>query len=201
MDKFYKHITDNERLKDAGWFDDGLTKEKRLSLYSIDIFTTPIHKLKRKKNPVVLISTGGFSPLHGGHLEMMREAKKILEEKGFGVCGGYFSPSHDSYVLNKHDNTNRIEERVKSIEEKIFDTEWLMTDLWEGVYTPCAVNFTDVIMRLSLYLKKWFDKDVKIVYVYGSDNQGFLEAFRYEGMSVCIERENKFCENMKFIGV
>ena len=187
MDKFYQHIKDPDLLNKAGWFDDGLTQKQRKSLYATNIFTTPIHKLETKARPVVLITTGGFSPLHEGHLNMMEEAKKTLSEAGYGVCGGYFSPSHDSYVLQKQ-NTNPLDLRVKSIEDQIFTSPWLMTDLWEAMYTPTAINFTDVILRLEEYLKKWFHQDVEVVYVFGSDNQGFLEAFRFQGKAVCVQR-------------
>ena len=72
---------------------------------NLSLLTTPVSKLidfkEKKENPVVLLSTGGFDPIHDGHIYMMEFAKEALEKKGYHVIGGYLSPSHESYVSTK----------------------------------------------------------------------------------------------------
>lgn len=57
------------------------------------------------------------------------------------------------------------------------------------MYTPCAVSFTDVIIRLERYLKRHLPEyDIQVAYVFGSDNAFFSRAFCKQGMSVCVMR-------------
>lgn len=193
-DPYYSHLEEfPELLQEAGWFDDRQDLDTRKSFYNTDFFCTPLHKLKKPKtnNPVVLLSTGGFSPLHNGHINMMEVAFETLSQQGVDIVGGYFSPSHDNYVLKKHSKTFCIEERIKSIEFKIHSHPYLMSCLWEAVLNKEAINFTDVIQRLEDYLRKYYHPNVSICYVFGSDNQGFIRAFEKLGMCVCVSRDEK----------
>lgn len=72
----------------------------------------------------------------------------------------------------------------------VADSTWLMTDPWEALYTPVAVNFTDVIARFKRYIARWRGFEPQIAYVVGADNAMF--GLPFEGVSnviaVCLER-------------
>ena len=84
-DKYYSEIyreyKDEDLLVRAGFVPDPFTLEE-IDFYNIDLLTTPFDKLKSNidkiENPIVLLSTGGFYPIHDGHIKMMEDAKKVL---------------------------------------------------------------------------------------------------------------------------
>eukprot|EP01105_Mastigella_eilhardi_P006362 TRINITY_DN17969_c0_g1_i1.p1 TRINITY_DN17969_c0_g1~~TRINITY_DN17969_c0_g1_i1.p1 ORF type:complete len:262 (+),score=45.45 TRINITY_DN17969_c0_g1_i1:66-788(+) len=52
--------------------------------------------------PVVLLSTGSFNPIHRMHLYQFEMAREFLKEQhGLTVILGLISPSHDNYVRSK----------------------------------------------------------------------------------------------------
>ncbi|MDS7278890.1 hypothetical protein NXG15_29760, partial [Klebsiella pneumoniae] len=65
-----------------------------------------------------------------------------------------------------------------------------MVDPWEARYLPCAVNYTEVILRLERYLNFHLrvPVPVRVCYVFGGDNAAFARAFLSSGYAVCIER-------------
>lgn len=146
-----------------------------------NLLCTPINFLnKDAENPVILISTGAHCPLHQGHIDMMFEAKTSLEEKGYNIIGGYLSPGHDEYIKEKtRDNWMPIHSRLKWASDMINPYGWLSIDPWEGVFAPGAVNFTTVVYRLELYIKKHFKSKMvpKIFFVCGADNARFIKPF------------------------
>ncbi len=165
-------------VEGAGYFEDTNDVEINWDLHT-NLLCTPINFLKstNDKPKCVLISTGAFSPLHSGHIEMMIEAKKVLS-KDYDVLGGYISPGHDEYIKQK---TGKewipIHDRLDYANDLIKQYDWLVMDPWEGVFAPGAVNFTSVVYRLSLYLKKHYKEDVTIFFVCGGDNCRFSKAF------------------------
>jgi len=188
-------------IKKSGFFEDKLTEPvSALPQFSAQWFTTPVYKIinnlknKSAKNEgrhVVLLTTGSFCPVHKSHIEMMELAKIELEHLGYIVLGGYLSPSHDAYVSDKcKQQTLSGLHRLRLCEEATFNSDWLVTDSWEALHTPTAINFTDVIIRLEHYLAHHVKSDntIEIVYVFGSDNADFAYAFIGHGHCVCIER-------------
>ena len=210
-DPFYESIL--EKFSDFGLvFKAGYLQEKypyfsKESLQSNNFLVTPIHKIQNNinhksssKEYVVLLTTGGFNPLHQGHINMMENAKSELEKDGFEVLGGYFSPGHDIYISEKGSfHKLNIIDRLEYCRKLISESDWLMVDPWEGLYNKAPVNFTTVIQRLSAYLS--FNvltaKTIHVAYVFGSDNAYFSYAFNKRGISVCISRpgfEKQFLE-------
>lgn len=195
--ELYKQEKSIDLLYKSGFFLDGYNN---LPEDDIDVLTTPLGKVLKNINDcstskpkVVLLTTGGFSPVHIGHISMMEKAKIRLEEKGYEVVGGYFSPSHDKYVDTKYNGLAKmnIEKRVTLLEDVIKDSEWLLVDKWEGYYREHSINFTDVIKRLERYLKKHLkNNEIKVCYVYGSDNINFSNVFKNKGLGICVSREN-----------
>lgn len=194
-----------EHLFSAGFFDDGLTLpiEKQPS-YDIRWLTTPLEKLMNglpvssESKPVVMLSTGGFSPIHRGHLAMMEKAKEALEKSGRLVLGGFLSPSHDSYVGSKPIGRHlSSQQRVHLCQKATRKSTWLDVDPWESCYVPSAINFTDVIRRLKSYVEFHLKIEVDIAYVFGSDNQGFVRAFLNGNIPVCVSRSSHSTEILK----
>ena len=102
----YKKYLSLEIVIKAGFILDSLELED-MNFYNLNLLTTPVGKIienmknKDIKNPVVLLTTGGFDPIHEGHIYMMNFAKKTLEKNGYDVVGGFLSPSHESYISTK----------------------------------------------------------------------------------------------------
>lgn len=206
-DKYYKKVYEKylniDIVVKAGFIFDNLNLDEEF--YNLDFLTTPVNKIidnlekVKSNNPVVLLTTGGFDPIHEGHIYMMEFAKKTLEQNGYDVVGGYFSPSHQTYVSTKpYCKTNSFE-RVDLCQDVIKDSDWLMIDPWEALYVKTYINFTDVIQRLELYLQKHVNSKIKVAYVFGGDNSEFMYCFESQGIGICIEREgysDKF-EEMK----
>lgn len=188
-------------LLEAGFFDDGLIGSI-LDAPEADPnwMTTPFEKVARHlsefgcgaSNLIVLLTTGGFSPLHREHVAMMETAKAALEGKGYRVIGGFLSPSHDDYVSTKYDGTAACPaaSRITWCELATADHPWLDVDPWESRYLDRPVNFTDVIRRLESYLNAHLGsgRSVRVAYVFGGDNAGFARAFVESGICVCVGR-------------
>lgn len=212
-DVFYRELllegADTPVLKRAGLFVDSLARPvQEHPCWNIRVPTTPVGKLITSlkattplaRLPVVLLSTGSFSPVHPGHLSMMAAARDSLQAQGHLVLGGYLSPSHDEYVSAKQGGRAALfcEDRISLLEETLAEHPWLGVCPWEARYAPAALNFTDVILRLTEYLTHWLGQPVQVAYVFGSDNAGFLDAFRGQGLAVCVERGELSDEALQF---
>lgn len=199
----YKKYLNIDTVIKAGFILDDFELDEEF--YNLDFLTTPVSKIienlnkTKSNNPVVLLTTGGFDPIHDGHLYMMEFAKKTLEKNGYDVVGGYFSPSHDSYVSTKPYCKTSSSQRVALCQEIVKDSNWLMIDPWESMYVKTYINFTDIIKRLELYLKKHVNLNIQVAYVFGGDNSEFMYCFENKGIGICVEREgySKIFDEMK----
>lgn len=197
QDPFFAHMAtaSEAHLLASGFFDDKLPIGQFVDFHP-EWICTPFHKINTRnvntatKGPIVLLTTGGFSPLHDGHIRMMEVAKTNCEKLGYLVAGGYISPSHDGYVSIKHGGiaAKHISKRIAQCQEKLADHPWLMVDPWEGMYTDRAINYTDVIRRLEHYLANVCRTGIQVAYVFGSDNIMFINAFKGKGLGVCVRR-------------
>jgi nicotinic acid mononucleotide adenylyltransferase len=192
--------------KFAGFFDD------HKSLETLDesgddpaFLVTPLHKILRRleeskqrrdgatetKPLAVLFTTGAFCPIQAGHLRSMELAREALEERGYEVLGGFFSPDSDHYVLQKVGPfvTDAIQ-RVRMCQATVKDSDWLDVDPWNALHTDRARNFTDGVERLSAYLSRHVPtgRPIEVYYVFGGDNAPFAYAFAERGHCVCVER-------------
>jgi nicotinic acid mononucleotide adenylyltransferase len=168
------------------------------------LLVTPLAKVTREfahyraftgaphKTPVVLVSSGAFCPVHRGHLEMMDSAKREVERHGSVVVGGFLAPDHDGYVAPKcGSGALSGSERVHLVQTATSDSSWLTVDPWAALYVDRAVNFTDIIRRLTRYLRAHVHQDIQVAFVCGADNSGFSKAFVKEGMLVIVPRGNE----------
>jgi NAD+ synthetase len=185
-------------LEEAGFFEDtgDGSRDRR---YASDWMVTPLHRIQEnlKNTPLdswlaVLVTTGAMCPVHPGHIEMMERAKTELEARGATVLGGYLSPSHDEYLkLKCGDGAMTADHRLYLCQQAIKNSDWLMVDPWESLHTDLAVNFTEVLERLSAYLSKHIrtQRPIQVVYVFGGDNARFSLTFVARGASICIPRQ------------
>ncbi len=178
--------SEDDLLK-AGFFEDGLAQRAvNYPWFDVDF---PTAALPEEHEGVVLLSTGAFSPIHQGHLDMMTYAKQVCEQRGQPVIAGYMSPSHDVYVSCKYNGTAFFPawQRLHWIDLAVQDIPWLRTCAWESVVAPTSLNFTDVIERMQRYLER-HGRRVRVVYVFGEDNRHFANAFESSADYVCVPR-------------
>ena len=194
-DDFYRDIyvkyEDLSIVERAGFLEDNFELQDIARLQDITFLTTPLPLIKhlpKDAHPVVLLSTGGFCPLHEGHLQMMYLAKAALEAAGKQVIGGYFSISHPSYVNTKTNVHGTPGSWLYDLQKHLVSHPWLLIDPWESCYMPSFVNFTEVISRLQQYLRTYFHPNTQVAYVFGSDNARFMYCFEKRGLGVCVER-------------
>jgi len=198
----YKYLRSTKKILEAGFFDDGLDFDDSAYKEDLPNSITPvvkisdhlkklsIHRLKKKKL-AVLLTTGAFSPIHNGHVQMMNVAKRELEHRGFEVLGGYISPSHDEYVSQKNngDAALSLQHRLHLCDLTLIKSTWLMSDDWEAKQRV-SVPYTEVIRRLEKYLAESIQiaVPIEVVYVMGSDNAAYTRAFIHLGRCICVER-------------
>ncbi len=186
---------DEDKLKAIGFFDDGLTEDELDDRLSEPNQVTPTHHLGAEG--VVLVTTGAFSPFHAGHLRMLEIAKGQIEARGIKVAGAYVCPDHDSYVSNKANGAARCpaSERIHQIQVAIKDHSWLAVDPWAALYQDRALNYTTILARIQRMLDDQSDRHwnghplcPRAIYVFGSDNGGFKQAFECPADYVCVGR-------------
>ncbi len=187
--ELYREYRDEELLIKAGFLEDKLCFEE-MNYEKLNLLVTPFDKLKKGKykKPVVLLSTGGFYPIHEGHLLMMEKAKEELEKDGYVVIGGYLSLSHEEYISTKPYYVCDQYERIKAGCEVLKDSDWIMIDPFESLYVKTTINFTTVIERLEKYLRKYVDEKIQVAYVFGGDNAYFMYCFLKKGIGICLNR-------------
>ena len=196
-DKFYSELFIEygwDYIVEAGFFyDDSVNIISDTDLYNLQLLCTPVDFIKKPETNkhCILLTTGSMCPLHEGHIEMMNKAKEEAIKNGYEVLGGYISPDHDGYVGVKTNNYMNAYERCSYgydlIKEKGLN-DWLNIDSWNSIFAPVALNFTDVYLRLELYLKYKFKINTEIIFVCGGDNARFCLTFKNDGKCIIVDR-------------
>jgi nicotinic acid mononucleotide adenylyltransferase len=187
-----------EYLTSAGFFDDGAEVGVDMANF-IDhrLPVTSLHKVEDRlsirpdthRKAVLLVTTGGFCPIHPGHLWMMESAKAELESRGFFVAGGFIAPDHDQYVLGKcGKEALHAARRVELVRTATAESDWLEVDPWAALYVDRSVNFTDYIRRMEAYVRHHSTATLEVMYVCGLDNAGFARAFTERNGLVVVPR-------------
>jgi len=147
----------------AGFFMDDDPDDAPLD--DVDWLCTPRPKRPVSRDrPVVLLATGGFCPVHAGHVEMMDRAREAAERAGFDVVGGYLSPGHDAYLRMKCGPLAiAAQVRLRLCADAVAHSDWLSVDPWEAMHRRVAVNFTDVTARLEAYLRAHVDERMEVI--------------------------------------
>ncbi len=185
---------------DAGFFDDDDPDDAPLD--DVGWLCTPVDHVRRALAagppagtagpPVVLLATGGFHPVHDGHLELLRRARADAAAAGWWVVGGYLSPGHDQYLARKWGaGVPPASARLAAVEAALAAADedgWLAADPWEAHHRRVAVNYTDVTARLTAYLRHHLDPRLEVAFVCGGDNARFALAFAPRGRAVVVGR-------------
>jgi nicotinamide mononucleotide adenylyltransferase len=115
--------------------DSGLSNTDTMTL---DNYTFPSQRLRKtlsnpKKQPLVLVSCGSFSPPTNLHLRMFEEAADYCEfETDFEVLGGFFSPVGDAY---KKAGLASAQDRINMTRIAVEDSStWIGVDPWEPLH-------------------------------------------------------------------
>ncbi|CAF2076811.1 unnamed protein product [Rotaria magnacalcarata] len=154
---------------------------------NIDIIRQNVEKgqLQDKNNNCVLIITGSLNPIHRSHIKNLHLVRNYLENhpsQPMHVVAAYLSPTHDSYVRSKLDNTHFIsaKERIELCEEAIKSDgdakDWISVAKGESQFND-FVDFDKVSIRLAQFLnnklhrpEKFLAHPLKVVYVCGLDH-------------------------------
>ncbi len=174
------------QLAGIGFFDDDLTEEQLSHVLNDHRWITPTHHLA--PCGVVLVTTGAFSPFHAGHLRMLEIARAEIEERGWKVAGAYVTPDHDGYVSVKANGAAACpaSERIHQARVALKGHDWIQVDPWAALYQDRPLNYTTILERTQCMLEA-LGRDHQVVYVFGSDNAGFKDAFR-SNECVCVGR-------------
>lgn len=210
-DVFYRsmveHGSNYSDLLNSGWINTSYSDKENKENFNIYSSNLPNHIFTSKKDEIcILLNTGSYAPSHFGHIEMMLQAKIAVEAKGYNIDMIVLSPSHDNYVLNKSKDIKdwNIYRRIHSLQKTIkefpfynkFDQSLFSIDTWESLFCNYPVNFTDVIFKIEQNINNYLNKKVKIFYVFGSDNNLFIDTFKFiptdlknKYFAVCVQRD------------
>lgn len=199
--KYECELSYKDMLNRSGFLDEKRNEIDNAAIYDYNLLSLPILEIPDSDKLAVIVTTGSFSPLHEGHIESMNIAKKYIEKLGYKVIQGVISLSHDSYVNHKNGGIAKlnVSNRTQIVYEKIKDIDWLTVDRFEGEMVSIPINFSTVLERIKLYFNHHTCKEVKIFYVFGSDNADFSYAFvnNKDYFSICVERNNYEYKNVK----
>lgn len=121
-----------------------------------DIEILPQHRLKLPQTtriPAICFYNGTFFPIHAGHISVLEETKKYIENLGtHELLGAYLSPSHSGYAARKLPPADIIGagHRLSMIQLAIENLDWVMIDLFE-MFQPSPTS-------LSLIMKAFISR-------------------------------------------
>jgi nicotinate (nicotinamide) nucleotide adenylyltransferase len=117
-------------------------------------------KLVAGRQPVVLVATGAFNPVHLQHTRMFYLARAHLNEKTeYQVVGGLLSPSHDIEVKNLlrvfPAQAIPIRHRAAMCEIAVSGSSWLAVGRWEATRRR-VMNYNSVLQHVQQLLNNAF---------------------------------------------
>ncbi|CAF1082625.1 unnamed protein product [Rotaria sp. Silwood1] len=116
-------------------------------LESTNIQILPQHRLKVPKTsliPAIFFYNGSFTPIHAGHLNVLEDAKRYIDNLGtHEFLAAYISPSHSGYIAKKlkADELIGAGHRLSMIYLAIENIDWVMIDLFE-IFQPCKTKLS-----------------------------------------------------------
>ncbi|CAF1095125.1 unnamed protein product [Adineta steineri] len=133
------------------------------TLFEYDnISILPKHRLKIQQTnliPAICFYSDSFVPIHKGHLNMLEEVKKYINNLGtHEFLATYISPAHSKYVSKKlkPEEMIGVGHRLSMINLAIENLDWVMHHLWK---TLTNVS-TDVVPILSMMSDTYFRKSI-----------------------------------------
>lgn len=167
---------------DSGWLARGLGEESSASAFvprpstaeaalltSDELFLRKVANNMRKlvagRQPVVLVSTGAFNPIHLQHTRMFYLARAHLNERTeYQVVGGLVSPSHDNEVKNAlrvfPDQAIPVRHRAAMCEIAVSGSSWLAVGRWEATRRR-VMPYHSVLQHVQELLNKAFGGSAK----------------------------------------
>jgi nicotinate (nicotinamide) nucleotide adenylyltransferase len=140
--------------------------------------TIPVDELlgvDYSKEPIVLVLTGAFSPIHRMHINMLHAATNYMESEfdhKYQVVGCYISPAHDSY--NKH-YLLPCYHRIAICNAAVQDPDVVnnlsvvpMVSSWEATQPSFKLQ-DEVLKAIEEQVLKHYRNPVRVMYVCGSD--------------------------------
>lgn len=177
--KWWKPVFDRgglELCQKAGWFDDGLNDWTPQNSVQTPIPIPLLKDLKLGKTAVILM-TGGFCPLHHGHITAMNLAEHRLINLGFQNVICYFSPGHQDYIIYKKGKEALSEsDRFMIIEKRIKQNQNWFLSQYEALQ-KCSLNYTEVLEWHQWYWKQ-NGLDAEWFFLAGADNSSFHQVFK-----------------------
>jgi len=186
-----------------------LSSMKTLFEYD-DIKNLPQHRLKiRQTNliPAVCFYNGSFVPIHGGHINVLEEAKRYINNLGtHELLGAFISPSHSGYIANKlnPEEIIGVGHRLSMIYLAIENLDWVMVDLFEifqAYSTPLFIIMEAFMSRVQSQIVD--GKQIDVFWLHGEDLLGYMNPFDgiirlgFHSMYVINRGDNKNIINEK----
>lgn len=207
VDRFYAKYAelvdyDRELLIQAGWLD--LAPVTSPVSFDMPLVADLGPIAQSSHNDVnVLISTGGYAPLHAGHVEAMERARIAVQEAtGAPVVAGYFSPDSDDYMAVKQVHEWPAVRRVSEAQRILAGSNWLRVNTQPSLWASGRMNFTHIYDWFNSHLTSMFPhRNIKLWYVYGSDNYMFANAFLEHGYGVCVLRGGHSSQHNETINI
>ncbi|CAF4182336.1 unnamed protein product [Rotaria sordida] len=97
--------------------------------------------------PAICFYNGTFVPIHAGHISVLEDAKRYINNLGtHELLAAYISPSHSGYVAKKLNPDELIGagHRLSMIYLAIENLDWVMVDLFE-MFQPCKTQLSIVM--------------------------------------------------------
>ena len=165
-----------------------------------------LDKIDKKKENIILLTTGSFNPIHRMHLEILNIAANfLLLHKKYNVLCGFISPSADCYVKSKKPPLIPFDLRCKMIKTAIneYNLEYnkienkkenlkIFLHPWEGSQDK-FIDFPYVIKEIQSRISKY---NIKLVYVCGLDL--FINCRNYFSKNVIAVDRKPYQNNKKY---
>ena len=165
-----------------------------------------LEKIDKKKENIILLTTGSFNPIHRMHLEILNIAANfLLLHKKYNVLCGFISPSADCYVKSKKPPLIPFDLRCKMIKTAIneYNLEYnkienkkenlkIFLHPWEGSQDK-FIDFPYVIKEIQSRISKY---NIKLVYVCGLDL--FINCRNYFSKNVIAVDRKPYQNNNKY---
>jgi len=89
-------------------------------------------KVVRIRKSISIVLSGSLNPVHCGHVGLLIEVKKFLEEKfNYTVVNGFLAPSSDKYVLFKlGEGAMGLKDRIEMCKLAAVGHDWMKVCVW-----------------------------------------------------------------------
>jgi glycerol-3-phosphate cytidylyltransferase-like family protein len=101
--------------------------------------------------PSICFYNGCFAPIHAGHLNVLEEAQRYINNLGtHELLGAYISPAHAGYVASKLCAEDRFGtgHRLAMIQLAINKFDWVMIDLFE-IFQPHSIALSTIMENFA----------------------------------------------------